>query len=402
MSQVDRRQALRMLAALGAGGVLAPTLAGCTGEGAASDENESVVLRDGPPLKIGMIVPQSGPAKPLGDEMANGFALYTKINGDQFAGRKVQLVNADEGETPQSGIAGATRLLKQDRVDVLTGVVSPAVMLGIRDLVESSQVPLIGSNASPAALQGAKYIWRTSFVGSEPSLALGRWVADHVSGPVAVMAADYPGDREEVRSFVQALQDARGTVAGEPIYTPVGGSPAGSFARVRSLGAQALFAFYTGTAAIEFTRAFKAAAFPPAFRVFAPGALTEGFVLKQQGETARGIFTAMNYSPDLDNASNRRFVAQYQRAYGTTPSTYAMASYDAAAVIERAAVAAGADRSPVALNAAVGRLGQIESPRGSWQFNQTRTPVQRWYLRQVRPDGTVLSNVLTAELTTLG
>jgi branched-chain amino acid transport system substrate-binding protein len=58
--------------------------------------------------------------------------------------------------------------------------------------------------------------------------------------------------------------------------------------------------------------------------------------------------------------------------------------------------------SAQSLNAALGRLGQIDSPRGAWQFTANRAPLQKWYLRQVRKDGMVLSNMLTAELTTLG
>ena len=50
----------------------------------------------------------------------------------------------------------------------------------------------------------------------------------------------------------------------------------------------------------------------------------------------------------------------------------------------------------------LGRVGQIDSPRGNWQFNQSRTPQQKWYLREVRRDGQVLSNVLISELGTLG
>jgi branched-chain amino acid transport system substrate-binding protein len=79
-----------------------------------------------------------------------------------------------------------------------------------------------------------------------------------------------------------------------------------------------------------------------------------------------------------------------------------MASYDAAAVLDAAIAEAGTELNSVSLNAAIGRLGQIDSPRGPWQFTQNRTPLQKWYLREVRPDGSVLSNVLTAELTTMG
>src|SRR5687768_2674211 len=109
----------------------------------------------------------------------------------------------------------------------------------------------------------------------------------------------------------------------------------------------------------------------------------------------------MNYAPDLDNAENRRFVTEYQKAYNDVPSSYAVASYDVGTVLDKAVTAAGGSLTPADLNAAIGRLGQIDSPRGTWQFNQNRTPLQRWYLRQVRMDGSALSNVLTAELTTL-
>jgi branched-chain amino acid transport system substrate-binding protein len=78
-----------------------------------------------------------------------------------------------------------------------------------------------------------------------------------------------------------------------------------------------------------------------------------------------------------------------------------MASYDAGAVLTSALQLAGSDLSPQSINAAIGQIGEIDSPRGTWQFNQNRTPLQTWYLRQVRPDGAVLSNVLLSDLATL-
>jgi branched-chain amino acid transport system substrate-binding protein len=50
----------------------------------------------------------------------------------------------------------------------------------------------------------------------------------------------------------------------------------------------------------------------------------------------------------------------------------------------------------------LGQVGQVDSPRGVWQFNTPRTPQQKWYLRQVRPDGPVLGNVTISDLATLG
>ena len=79
-----------------------------------------------------------------------------------------------------------------------------------------------------------------------------------------------------------------------------------------------------------------------------------------------------------------------------------MAAYDAAAVLDKALAQLDGTVTSQALNAAIGKVGQIESPRGTWQFNVGRTPLQKWYLRQVTQDGSTLTNSLVSELVTLG
>jgi branched-chain amino acid transport system substrate-binding protein len=79
-----------------------------------------------------------------------------------------------------------------------------------------------------------------------------------------------------------------------------------------------------------------------------------------------------------------------------------MAAWDAALVLDRAIAAAGTDGATVTaerINRAIGGLGQIDSPRGPWQFDpKSHSPIQPWYLRQVRPDGRGLSNVVLQDL----
>lgn len=82
-----------------------------------------------------------------------------------------------------------------------------------------------------------------------------------------------------------------------------------------------------------------------------------------------------------------------------------MASYDAAAVLDKAIADAAKDGdvTPQTINKAIAGLGQIDSPRGSWEFgDKAHSPVQTWYLRQVRPDGAQLANVMVQDLATLG
>jgi branched-chain amino acid transport system substrate-binding protein len=401
VSQIDRRQTLKLLGALGALG--ATGLSGACSIDAITGNSSSSSGATAEPIRLGLMAPRTGGLKPIGDEMINGFQLYLALNNKQLGGHPTTLLLEDEGETVESGKAALDRLLKQN-VLAMTGVASSDVMLAIRDSVEKAQVPLVGSNASPASLQGVIYIWRTSYVNDEPGSALGAYLSSRISGKVSIIAPNNVSGGDEVDGFKRAFGPADPRLS-PVIWTPSTSTPDKEFFAqplnsVRAQNPEAVFCFYAGSAAVEFVRQFRNSGLTQP--IYAPGFLTEGGVLQTLGNAARNIFTAMNYSPDLDNEANRRFAGSYRQAYGTVPSTYAMASYDAATVLDKAVRLAGDTLTTQRINLMLGKVGQIDSPRGSWQFNQPRTPQQKWYLRQVRPDGPVLANVLINDLGTLG
>lgn len=352
------------------------------------------------PVKIGLLVPQSGTYKALGDDMKQGFELYVQRHGGKLGGRAVEVVVADEGETADSGKAAAEKLVKQDHVLAVSGVVSSATINGVKDLFESNKVPLVGSNASPTTLTGTKYIWRTSYVNDEPGKALGKYVAEKAGGPVFLIAAGYQAGKDEVEGFKSTFLPAGGKIAGEEVYTPF---PATKnfqpyLAQIERSGAKAVFCFYAGGAAVDFVKQYRDFGLAGRIPLYAPGFLTEGGVLKGQGEAADGILTALNYGADLDNAANKQFAPAYTAAYGSAPTTYAMASWDAAQVLDRAIKAAGDTVTPETVNAAIAAVGDIDSPRGTWHFNGGGTPVQPWYLREVKQG----ANSVGSELVRLG
>jgi branched-chain amino acid transport system substrate-binding protein len=397
VSQMDRRRALKFLAALGASGLAAA----CTNR-AASDYG-AVPLSDDP-VRIGLVVPQTGGFRQIGDELADGFQLFLNLNDGRLGGHKVDLLVADEGETAASGKAAVENLLKKN-VLALTGVASSAVMLAIRDVVEKAKVPLIGSNASPSNLQGVVYIWRTSYVNDEPGRALGPYVAGKVTGRIAMVAPDYPAGRDSIDGFREGFGKSDRRIADPTIWTDFVATPNESFfgptvQQLRQAAPAAIYCFFAEAAAVEFVKQVRAGGLEQP--IFAPGFLTEGTVLSQLGDAAQGISTALNYSADLSNTANQRFASAYRRNHESSPTTYAMASYDAAQVLDKAIRIAGERLTPVKLNLALAKVGQIDSPRGPWQFNTPRTPQQKWYLREVQRDGQLWSNVLIDELAMLG
>ncbi|MFV2102248.1 ABC transporter substrate-binding protein [Micromonospora sp. LOL_024] len=399
MSQMNRRRALQLLAALGTSGLVA---------GCGSDAEQDATSTQSP-IKIGLIAPQAGANKAIGDELGNGFEMYLDLNDGRLGGHPVNLITADEGDTVKSGQAAVDGLLKQG-VLAMTGVASSSVMFGIRDAVERARVPLIGSNASPASLQSVVYIWRTSYVLDEAARALGRYMREELR-PADQVATILPegvvGVEDVLRGFRQEFGESDPRIASQVVWTSGTASPSktayvSDINRALSGNPSVVFCFYAGPAAAEFIMQLRDAGFRGS--IYAPGFLTEGTVLDdiRPANDALGIRTALNYSADLNNAANRRFASAYRKKHNISPTTYAMASYDAAKVLDQAIRLAGPAATSQQVNLALGRIGQIDSPRGAWQFNQPRTPQQKWYLREVQRDGQVLSNVLVSELATLG
>jgi len=291
-------------------------------------------------------------------------------------------------------------------VAAVVGIVNSAVALGSRRTFVEARVPLIVATAGANALtgmQGSEFIWRTSFASADFNDAAGRWLARQppVPGGVFLLAADFVAGREQIAGFKTAFTAGGGHIAGE-LYSPFGTTQDFQpyLAQVRASGAGAVYAFYAGEDAVNFVRQYRDFGLAGRIPLYGPGSLTEGPVLDAQGAAADGIITANNYSRELDTPENRDFVAGYETAFHAPATSYAVQAYDAAAVLNAVLGDLGADGdvTGAALVAVLARLGDIESPRGTWRFNGRRNPQQTVYLRQVRRQGGGYVNAVVERL----
>lgn len=376
--------------------------AGCTGDGSGGD--------GGDPIRIGWMSTLSGPYQQAGTDMRDGFALYVELAGNRLGGRDVEVVVVDEGEDGSTAVPAAQRLIQQEQVVAIAGVLNAASFLPVRDLATEEQVPLIGANARPTALgpDDVEWIWTTSWLNPHAGTAIAPYVHEQVGGPVWAIGPDNQGGYDQVGGFTDEFARVGGQLAnpdGQATWVPLQGSTdfIPYLSDIANSEAAAVYAFFAGAQAVDFVVQYaqSPAADLPLYGAY----LTEGTVLDAQGDAALGILNVLNYSPDLDNAANRTFVSEWSARHDRIPTVFAADSYDAAQVLDKAiaAIPAGQEVTPAAINEAIAGLGQIDSPRGTWQFNaETHAPIQKWYLREVTRDGGQLSNVVVADLATLG
>lgn len=352
-------------------------------------------------LTVGLVVPQSGVYSSLGTDMQRGWELYLNQNGGMLGGRQVSTVTADEGESPETGVAAVQRVLQAGQADVVVGIVSSAVALGSVDMVTEAGKLLVIGNATAGQLTGPNadpLVWRTSSSAAQSSFAMGEYLAQQLDGSVYLIAADYAAGKQQLAGFRESFEAAGGTVAGEA-YTPFPDTQdfAPFLSNIRSSGAAATFCFYAGGAAVSFVQQYEAFGLKNSIPLYGSGFLTDDTILPSIGAAAEGVQTSLHYTAQLDNPANQRFVQAYREAYDAAPTVYSIQCYDAAAVLDLAGQQAP-DVSGNALANAMSGLGPIEdSPRGTWTF-EGHNPRQTFYQREVRRQGGQLVNAVVTEL----
>jgi branched-chain amino acid transport system substrate-binding protein len=352
-------------------------------------------------VRIGLLIPQSGVYAPLGTDISRGFRLYLDDHRGRLGGRLVSLVTADEGAGLDTGVPAGQKLIQQSQVAITVGVVNSATALGLVQMYNEAKVPLIIANAGADALTGAKasaYVWRTSFSNGDVGASMGAYVRSRVgTRSVYLIAPDYAAGHEQIDGFRAAFEAAGGQIAGTdfpPFGTTANYQP--YISRIQQSGAGAVFAFFSGAEAVTFVKQYKEFGLTERIPLYATGYLTEGSVLRSEGDAALGIQTGLHYSTELDTPTNRAFVAAYQARYGAPPTVFAVAAYDAAQVLDQSLPGATSGADVVD---GLSRIGPIDSPRGLWHFGQTHNPVQRYYLREVRSEGGTSVNAVLADLT---
>src|ERR1700746_2462482 len=72
-------------------------------------------------VKIGMVMPLTGPLAAAGQQVLAGARLYIKQHGDMVARKKIELMVRDDASSGETGKRLIQELIVNDKVDVIGG-----------------------------------------------------------------------------------------------------------------------------------------------------------------------------------------------------------------------------------------------------------------------------------------
>ncbi|HLF28530.1 MAG TPA: ABC transporter substrate-binding protein [Anaerolineae bacterium] len=389
-SRLTRRQFLKAAGAAAGAYAAAPFLSGC---GATA----------GGTVKIGVLLPYSAVYAALGVSIENGLRMYLDGVNYEAGGRKIELIVEDEGATPDEATPKAHKLVEQDEVALLTGIVSSGVLGALRDYLDSNRKLLICSNAGSNELsRGRKtpFIWRTSFTNWMPNWPMGAWAAQNVGKRAFISVPDYTAGANTTSSFQNSFEAAGGTVIGvQKTPFPNIGDAAPFITEIANAEADFLYCFYSGGQAVTFLKAYGDFGLASRLPLLCSGFMVEEDVLPAHGDTALGVRNGLHWALGLDNPDNKTFIAAYQSQYDETANVFAVQGYDTGRVIVEMLNRVQGDTSdPDKLIQALDGIS-FNSPRGAFALDpKTQAPRHHIYLREVQQVDGAPHNVVLADL----
>src|SRR5215213_9502505 len=122
--------------------------AGCGGEQSSSGSSG----QGGEAVKIGVLLPYTGPFGLYGKPMEAALRQRIKEAGGVAGGRRVELVFEDEATDPKVAVSKVTKLLDQDGVSAVVCCATGAATLAVAPILAERKVPQLGPIPNPSGL----------------------------------------------------------------------------------------------------------------------------------------------------------------------------------------------------------------------------------------------------------
>ena len=336
------------------------------------------------PVKVGMITTLSGGGASLGIDARDGFLLAIKNSGN----KDVEVVVEDDQQKPDIAVQIADKMIQSDKVDILTGIIWSNLAMAVVPAAVQQGKFYLSVNAAPSALAGKgcdPHYFSISYQNDNLHEAAGAYAAKAGYKKTFILAPNYPAGKDSLSGFKRFYD---GELAGE-IYTKLGQTDyAAEIAQIRASGADSVFFFLPGGMGIAFMKQYAGSGVETP--LIGPAFSFDQNILQAVGDAALGVKNTANWSKDIDNEANKKFVESYKAEYNRLPSVYASYGYDTAnlmlSALAKAPVsdAAGFQK---ALEAA-----DFASVRGKFSFAANHHPIQDIYVREVIKEGDIFTN----------
>jgi branched-chain amino acid transport system substrate-binding protein len=349
------------------------------------------------PIKIGFMTVKTGPLASGGIQMEQGLNLYLKERNNTLAGFPVELYTVDTGGAPAVALTKMQELVERDKIECFIGPLSTQEALALSDYILQTKTPTVSLAAAEDLTQrrANPYFVRCTSTSAQCAHVMGDYAAKELGYKRAdTIADDLAYGYEQVSGFQRVFEQEGGKVV-QKLWPPLSVPDYGTYIAQIQAKADCIFAPFAGSNGFRFFKQFAEYGMNGKIPLLGGMTAFDESLLRQMGEDAVGIISTNYYSAELDNPSNKRFVADMRATYKIDPGYYAAATYVAAAVVEAAIKSTNGTRDKEELMHALRTNVVEDTARGPVKFDKNGNVIGNVYVRRVeKKDGRLVNAVI--------
>jgi len=350
------------------------------------------------PIRIGFLAPMTGIFAQAGKDMLDGLKMGLETAGGQVAGRKVELIEEDDEGNPATAQAKYRKLVQQDKVHVLTGVLLANIGYALVPPIERDELPSLFLT-TPDELtkrRPPKWILRSNFAASQPMHPLGDYAAKILRYKrVAALAMDNPFGHECLGGFQRVFEDAGGRVV-QKTWVPLNAMDFAPYLSQVPRDVDAVVQVFVAGQAVRFAKQYAESGLKDKHPLLGIGVFTDESALRSMGDEAIGVVGSLIWAPTLTTPANQAFMKLAEARLKRTPAYFHAVMYSTGRWITEAARAVdGKVEDRARFLAAIRKASETtEDPRGPIKLDEYNNPTQNVYILKVEKIGGRLQNTV--------
>lgn len=355
-------------------------LAGCS-KSSSSDSSSS----GGETIKVGTNLELTGAVAAFGQSQLNGINLAVEeINKNGgINGKKLEVVSADNASKKEESTRTATKLITQDKVDVLLGAAISGDTFAAVEVANNKKVPMLTPSATNDSITfDAKknklndYVFRACFIDSFQGKVMADFSAKNLHAKNAVVYIDNSSDYSKglAKSFKTTFEGNGGKVVAEESYQTKDTDFKAVLTRIKTLNPEVIFVpgYYE-----EVGKIIKQAR---EMGIKAPMMGGDGWdapeLMQIAGaENLNNTFISNHYSSEDKDPKVTKFIENFKGKYGSVPDAMAVLGYDGMYMMADAIKRAGStDKEKI--KDALANTKDFEGVTGKISLDKNHDPVK--------------------------
>lgn len=345
-------------------------------------------------IKIGFIGAFTGIFSSFGEMQKQGASLALEEYNYEVAGKKIVVIYEDDQLDNELAVTKAKKLVEQDKVDFVTGLVSGDEGLTVGDYMKGKNIPLIPMYSASEDMTMRSFhpmIVRTTWTGAQSQDVFGYWLAKEKGyKKIYQIGEDYSYPWNQGGGFIRGFCRGGGEEVTSVWFPP--GSTSDFSSMIASIpldqGYDAVYYNGAGGDAINFIKQFVELGMMDKIELVGQSNAFEKPDLDSMPKEIVGALSAHHMADDLSTPEWVAFRDAFVARWGHTPSAASVFAYSSMRMILKAIESLNGDVSDkTAVVEAMLKVDQSKDPRGPVVLDpKYHAAIGNVYIREVALD----------------